>query len=72
MLDAYFTNDLRITWKAKRDRIEFSLLANNLLNRMYTSNGYTYRYIFGNTQIRENFLYPQAGFNWLAGCTLRF
>jgi iron complex outermembrane receptor protein len=72
MLDAYFTNDLRITWKAKRDRIEFSLLANNLLNRMYASNGYTYRYIFGNTQIRENFLYPQAGFNWLACCTLRF
>lgn len=72
MLDAYFTNDLRITWKPKRDRMEFSLLANNLLNRMYASNGYTYRYIFGNTQIRENFLYPQAGFNWLAGCTLRF
>lgn len=72
MLDAYFTNDLRIIWKPKRERLEFSLLANNLLNRMYASNGYTYRYNFSLGTIRENFLYPQAGFNWLAGCTLRF
>jgi iron complex outermembrane receptor protein len=72
MLDAYFTNDLRIIWKPRRERLEFSLLANNLLNRMYASNGYTYRYVYSLGTIRENFLYPQAGFNWLAGFTLRF
>jgi len=47
--------------------ISFSVLANNILNTMYSSNGYTYQYLGTN-----NFYYPQAGTNFLAGITMKF
>lgn len=74
-LDAYFTNDIRIlyTIKGKLFReIGLSLLANNVFNTLYESNGYTYSYIAEGATITENFYYPQAGFNVLAGISLKF
>ncbi|MEX2596201.1 MAG: TonB-dependent receptor [Salibacteraceae bacterium] len=73
-ISPYFVNDFRITYEPKikaLKRVQFSLLINNLLNEMYESNGYTYSYIYG-SMITENFYYPQAGTNFLAGLKLRF
>jgi iron complex outermembrane receptor protein len=68
-LDAYLVNDLQVayTWKSA----VFTLLVNNLLNEKYESNGYTYSYIYGG-KVTENFVFPQAGTNVLAGVKLRF
>lgn len=47
-----------------------TLMVNNVLDRLYETNGYTYSYIFGEL-ITENFYYPQAGRNWMLGLLIR-
>ncbi|MEA5260135.1 TonB-dependent receptor [Arcicella aquatica] len=74
-LNAYFTNDVRAiyTIKGKTLReVSFSFLVNNLFNTLYESNGYTYSYIFEGVSYTENFYYPQAGTNVMAGVSLKF
>lgn len=73
-IDAYWVNDFRVGYKIKNvlfKEIEISLLVNNFLDAEYSSNGYTYSYIVGDP-ITENFYYPQAGINFLAGLRLSF
>lgn len=74
-LDAYFTNDIRLTWTVKPNwakEISFNLLVNNILNEKYESNGYTYGYYSGGALTQENFYFPQAGTNFLVGVNLKF
>jgi iron complex outermembrane receptor protein len=73
-IDAYQTVDGRLSYSIypkKMREISFNLLVNNLLNSLYSSNGYTYSYIYENL-ITENFYYPQAGTNFLVGLTFKF
>lgn len=73
-LDAYFVNDLRFSYHIKTKtikEIDFSILINNLFNKKFESNGYTYSYLT-DTKIIENFVFPQAGTNVLAGFRVRF
>lgn len=74
-LDAYLTNDIRLSWTIKPSRaneIAFNLLVNNVLDEKYESNGYTYGYIAGGALTQENFYFPQAGRNFLVGVNFRF
>jgi len=74
VIEDYLVNDIRLTYSVKTERLknlELSLLVNNVLNELYSSNGYTYSYVFGGT-ITENFYYPQAGTNWLLGLKVKF
>jgi len=74
-LDAYFTNDIRLTWTVKptwMKEISFNLLVNNILNEKYESNGYTYGYYSGGALTQENFYFPQAGTNFLVGVNFKF
>lgn len=73
-LDAYHYHNLRISkdfssrlWK----HFTATLQINNILNRLYASNGYTYTYIYEEA-ITENFLYPQAGINFMLGVHAAF
>lgn len=52
--------------------IRVSLMANNVLNEMYESNGYTYGFISGGEEYRENVYYPQAGRHFLGQVSFRF
>lgn len=73
VLDAYFVNDLSFSYEMPfkhTKRLSFNLLINNVLNEMYSANGYTYSYVVGDL-ITENFYYPQAGTNWLLGMKVR-
>lgn len=73
-IDAYQTVDGRLSYSIypkKMREISFNLLVNNMLNSLYSSNGYTYSYIYENL-ITENFYYPQAGTNFLVGLTFKF
>ena len=54
------------------NEITFGVLMNNVLNRMYVSNGYTYGYLYGTSETHENFYYPQAGFNVMAQVEIKF
>lgn len=74
-LDSYFTNDIRLIYDAKprfAKGLTLSLLLNNIFSEQYESNGYTYSYAAGGKLVTENFYYPQAGFNVLAGVSLKF
>ncbi|EMR01069.1 TonB-dependent receptor [Cesiribacter andamanensis] len=74
-LDPYWVNDLRVNYSIRPrfvEEIRLNLLVNNLFNTLYSSNGYTFGYIADGETIREVFLYPQAGTNFLIGATLRF
>jgi iron complex outermembrane receptor protein len=69
-LAAYNTHDIRLKYTLKKGPV-FTLLLNNVLNEMYSSNGYTYSYRYGGATTTENFHYPQAGFNFLMGLSIR-
>ncbi len=74
-LNAYFTNDIRLNFVIKPKfmrELNVSFLANNVLNTLYESNGYTFGYVSENKTVRENFYYPQAGTNFLAQVILKF
>lgn len=79
-LKAYWTNDINIIFSMPIKKwfksIEFNLLANNILNHKYISNGYYGFYDeTTNNQIQTieySGYYPQATFNILGGVTLKF
>lgn len=67
VLTAFAVSDMGIQWTEKRangSSMKITFWANNVLNRMYSSNGYAYSYIYGNT-VTERFYYPQAGRNYM-------
>ncbi len=73
-LSAYWVNDLLLTYRPQLEsieNIEFKFLLNNFLNHEFESNGYTYSYGFEGI-ITENYLYPQAGTNFLLGVEVQF
>lgn len=74
-IDPYFVNDLRLVYtvhpKGMRE-ISFSVFVNNLFDVEYESNGYSYGYFAGATEIRQNYYYPQAGTNLMGMVALRF
>jgi iron complex outermembrane receptor protein len=78
-MDAFFTNDLRISYSASPryfKGLELNLLINNLFNELYEPNGYTFSYFVaggnGRELVTENFFYPQAGTNFLLGLKMKF
>jgi iron complex outermembrane recepter protein len=74
-LDAFMTQDIRLTYQLKPkflEQINLSLLVNNILNEKYESNGYTFGYLVDNQRVVENFYYPQAGTNFLLAVGIRF
>jgi iron complex outermembrane recepter protein len=74
-LDPYFVNDMRFSYSIRPTfvkEITLSLLANNLLNEKFESNGYTWGYLAGPDEYRENYYYPQAGRSYLAMLAVKF
>ena len=74
-LPAYFINDIAASYTLELDLIEeiqFKLLINNFLDTTYSSNAYSYSYIYSGSLITENYLYPQAGINFLLSVGVTF
>ncbi len=74
-IPAYTVTDLRLSFTPATKwckKLRVDLLVNNLFSTMYSSNGYTYGYLYGNSRYQEDFFYPQATINYLAQVTLRF
>jgi len=66
-LDAYYVQDARVIYTLRKILVkEISLIGqvNNVFNRKYNSNGYTYSYQYGSV-ITENFYFPMAGTNFM-------
>lgn len=70
----YWVNDIRFNYTIRpgfMKEVSVSFLINNILDQKYESNGYTWGYIGGGAEYRENYFYPQAGTNFLAMLTLK-
>lgn len=73
-IDAYYVSDFRANYRfsaLKMKSISLNLMVYNVFNNLYESNGYTWGYRGGGSEVRENFYYPQAGINFMAGLTLK-
>ena len=74
-LNPFLVNDLRIIYSCKTKKVReigFIIAINNLFRTQYEPNGYTYGYISGGQHTVENFYYPQAGINFMAGLGFKF
>ena len=70
MLKSFYTQDVRCIYTIKNKIFkEWNLLAqiNNVFNKMYEPNGYTYSYIYAGSLTTENYYFPMAGVNFLIG-----
>ncbi|HRC32568.1 MAG TPA: TonB-dependent receptor, partial [Bacteroidia bacterium] len=68
MLPQYLVNGASVIFEKEFKSIgviQLNFRINNLLDKRYVSNGYTYGYIYGNERITENFYFPQAGRNFV-------
>lgn len=74
-LDAYFTEDVRVIYSFNRrpfKNIDLILQVNNIFNKMYEPNGYTFSYYYNNQLTTENYYFPMAGRNFFTGINLKF
>jgi iron complex outermembrane receptor protein len=74
-LNGYWVNNARLGYDFSFNGVKnmnIGLLANNILNKKYESNGYTYGYLSGGSRTDENFYFPQAGTNFLLSLNVKF
>ncbi|WP_331283624.1 TonB-dependent receptor [Pedobacter rhodius] len=74
-INGYWVSNARLGYDFKFagvKNVNLGLLVNNLFDKKYESNGYTYGYLYGGSRITENFYYPQAGTNFLLSLNVKF
>jgi iron complex outermembrane recepter protein len=72
-IDAYFVTDFRINAifnSSRNESLTLNFWINNLFDQKYSSNGYTYSYIY-TERVSEKFYYPQAGRNYNIGIGIK-
>lgn len=73
-LDEYYVQDLRVLYTLRNKLTKvISVIAqvNNLFNKQYESNGYTFSYITGGALTTENYYFPMAGTNVMVGLNIK-
>ncbi len=74
-LNAFYTQDARFIYtitKGCLKELNIILQANNLFNKLYEPNGYTFSYYYGGSLTTENYYFPMAGTNFMVGVNLKF
>ena len=77
-LDAYNYGDLRLSYTFTSQReslvgaVRLTLLARNVTDQLYVSNGWGYRYRFAGEDVLLRGVYPQAGRNYMVGVGVDF
>jgi iron complex outermembrane receptor protein len=74
-LNAYFLQDLQLNYQFKTKElksIQMILQINNIWNKLYEPNGYTYTYLYNNEISKNNYYYPMAGTNIIFAFNLNF
>jgi len=74
-LDPFFIQDLQINHQFKLKNLkttELIIQVNNIWNKLYTPNGYTYTYKYEGMIYRNNFYYPMATTNFMIGLNIGF
>lgn len=71
----YALTDLRLRYQTSSPtfkNIGIILMVNNLLDKKYENNGYTFGYLADGAYTTENYYFPQAGINWNIGLSFGF
>ena len=75
-LDAYYVQDVRLsyTFAATKTFKAITLITqlNNVFNKKYVANGYTFSYYISETLTTQNYYFPMAPFNVMVGVNFRF
>ena len=74
-LNPYFLQDLQINYQIKTKYLktaELILQINNIWNKKYEPNGYTYSYQYEGSIYINNFYYPMAQLNFMIGLNIGF
>ena len=73
-LDAYYVQNFRAIYTIHGSTLKetnFIFQLNNVFNKKYAPNGYTYSYIYGGQFITENFLFPMATTNFMFAVNIK-
>lgn len=72
-IDPYFVQDVRLAYNIENKigkSVNIILQLNNVLNKKYVANGYTFSYVYGGL-VTENYYFPMATFNCMLGVNIR-
>lgn len=73
-LQSFYTQDVRAIFTVKNKLFkEWNIVGqiNNIFNRKYESNGYTFSYIYGGQFTTENYYFPMAGTNFMLAVNIK-
>jgi iron complex outermembrane receptor protein len=73
-LNSFFTQDVRLSYLIEKKFFKATNLIiqlNNIFNKKYEPNGYTFSYIYENKLTTENYYFPMAGFNVMMGINIK-
>ncbi len=73
-IDPYLVEDIRLAYTLHKKffkEVNFILQVNNVFDKMYESNGYTYNYFSAGKLVVENYYFPMAGINFLAAVNIK-
>lgn len=74
-LNPYYVQDIRLSYLLEKKifkETNIIIQFNNVFNKKYEPNGYSFSYIYGGELTTENYYFPMAGFNFMLGVNLRF
>ena len=74
-LNPYYLQDIRLSYLLEKKifkETNMILQLNNLFNKKYEPNGYSFSYVYGGSLTTENYYFPMAGFNFMLGVNLKF
>ncbi|HKB43387.1 MAG TPA: TonB-dependent receptor, partial [Chitinophagaceae bacterium] len=74
VLNSFYVQDARAIYTLRKGVLKEAniiLQVNNIFNKKYEPNGYTYNYIFGGDLVVNNYYFPMAGTNFMIGMNLK-
>ena len=74
VLNSFYVQDVRAIYTIKNKWLkEVNIIGqvNNIFNRKYEPNGYTYSYFVGGATTTENYYFPMAGKNFMIGVNVK-
>jgi iron complex outermembrane receptor protein len=72
-LNPYYVQDVRFNYTIEKKafkKMDVYLQLNNIFNKKYEANGYTFSYVYNGNLTTENYYFPMAPFNIMAGINI--
>jgi iron complex outermembrane receptor protein len=73
-LDPFFVQDARVSYSLRKlffREINLVFQVNNVFDKKYEPNGYTFSYQYGGSLVTENYYFPMAGINFMVAVNVK-